>query len=321
MKKKSLLMLIMSIAIIAPQTTSIVQAKSNNPIEVSQNYSKKNDFENFTNLIDKISLKDIEDYIELRKVEVNKEMLHNKKQLQELKSDDFKYEKNSIMYNQNKNKLSSLDDQLKLIKSKSNKNFNISKKQIKKMCINPNDTTNISAKSNNYIESASRVPGDSAVVWSVIMGGRAAGYTLASELLEHSLTGGDYHLWQGNSSADRVKSSKYYMNYVNALRNYCKGRNTNSGFKFNYGNKLTFNGGSSTLEKDLYFAIHGTHNTTAQVKNYVAYTTIYDVYDFPEPKKANNLTDFFNNIGGLNVKTGVCKTYNLYIHTNEFISH
>ena len=54
MKKKSLLMLIMSIAIIAPQTTSIVQAKSNNPIEVSQNYSKKNDFENFTNLIDKI---------------------------------------------------------------------------------------------------------------------------------------------------------------------------------------------------------------------------------------------------------------------------
>ncbi len=161
-----------------------------------------------------------------------------------------------------------------------------------------------------------------AVVLAIKIGGQM-GYELSAKLLSQSMNaseGSTYNIWNNDPLVtSRVKASSYYKSRITELKNKYKSSGQANNFKYSF--SISFNGGQSIVEKDMYYSIHGTSPSSISVNNGYSDMVLNDVYDFPELSMPNGVGDLFstsmNNLGRSAVLLGICKVYNVKIHTVE----
>lgn len=146
-------------------------------------------------------------------------------------------------------------------------------------------------------------------------------YTAAANLLKYSLTAtpnSTYDVWNNHSIvAYRIKLSSYYKSLVNNLSSAYASSNSVNFYKFE--KNFAFNGGTTLVEKDLYYAIHGCNpGVDVSIENGYGNLVFRDYYDFPDvsyyPDSAGTI---LNNIGKTAMDLGVCKPYYLKCHAVE----
>lgn len=113
-----------------------------------------------------------------------------------------------------------------------------------------------------------------------------------------------------------VKASVYYQRNLQILKNkYRQSSSPNYSTTF----KFAFEGGDSTVEKDMYYSIHGLNTSFLDVSSDgTAILYLKDVYDFPHSSSyPSSFSNALNDLGELAVNYGICHVYNVGIYAQE----
>jgi RHS repeat-associated protein len=156
-------------------------------------------------------------------------------------------------------------------------------------------------------------------------GGRVAGFSVTSTLLEHSLQDdpSDLIFTNGSDIANKVQQSSEYNDFVDQSISIATQEGKTSFTDTVTEESITFNSG------DLFLAVHGTHSTTISGNlnddgTWSVQTNIHDVYDFKQAQTyaenqsiESSAAWTLNNEAYKDQESGAINNYNININITE----